>query len=315
MHKMGWLAALLPAVLGASVNEPMRWEWQTGYRNDNLHWHLQTGGEEGLLKYSEHYRNLQFWENALNFRVIHRDITFFLRGAGSFGLGSLKQFYANQSYTSETPNLYFNTKPWTLEGSTYLGYAVNLTADRFYKVILVPLVGYGANYEHLSRSGKKLCSGPSGALASSYSLESSFPKAERMCWFGPLFGGFFLIEPGGALKFEAGYAYHMLRLNFRTSWQEQVFLYDGAGALISKTTALNSLVVKEGSNLAHTGWVRMDYSSCGIWSIGLMSQIQYFTSRVLGSKVKNLTAGTSSSEKFKTRWTAISGAATLSRVF
>ena len=59
-----WHFCFCVAPIFATVNEPLRIELFSGYRNDRLHWHLQEGGT-GTLNYSEKYRDLQFWENGL----------------------------------------------------------------------------------------------------------------------------------------------------------------------------------------------------------------------------------------------------------
>lgn len=299
---------LLPIAGSGSVSEPMRWEWQTGYRNDAFHWHLQDSGDESLLTYSEHDRNLQAWENALSLRVIYRDIALFARGASAFGHGSLKQRFAHLSFTSEEPLFSFHTAFWTLDGEGTFGYAVNLTPDRTYKVILIPFLGYGVSYEHLNRPGSET------VFEDQFSLTSTLPGSQRMCWFGPLIGGSFLIQPGNCLQFEAGYAYHWLHLRFKTKIETDTTLY-ASGMPLSETQQLDKLTVKDGSNLAHSGWARLDYLLPACWRVGLLARIQYCSSRVLNASLKNQTAMTEIPQKYKARWMAISGAATLSRAF
>lgn len=245
------LAACLftSALLMGSVNEPMRWEYLTGYRIDHLHWHLQKGGSP---TYNQVIRDLQFWENSVAIRTIYRDIALYATASyGAFGSGS-----------------------WPFDGWGYLGYSVNLTADRVYKVILIPFAGYGANVLKIHQ--------------------------EHMCWYGPLFGGSFLIEPGGRLQFEAGYAYHRLFLRFSSKF--------GAGET-------DKLKVKDSANLAHSGWARMDYLLPKAWRIGLAGAIQYSASRVLDCKVKNTLTHQKTEEKFRARWTAVSGFFAIARDF
>lgn len=291
----------------------MRWEWQTGYRNDDLHWHLVNPGDGDELTYSERFRNLQFWENALAIRVIYRDIAVFVRGAGAFGSGPLKQSFANLPFTSEEPQLNFSTGVWTMEGWGYFGYAVNLTADRLYKVILVPFVGCSVNYEHLDRHASHTATG-AAVNADTYAMTSTLPGAEKITTYGPLLGGFFLIQPGGCLQFEAGYAYHRLHLRFKTRIETETSLFN-TGALISQSRASDTLTVKDGSNLGHSGWIRLDALPAPAWRSGLFAQIQYFASRVLDVTLQDKTNKTSIPQKYKARWTAISGGATLSRTF
>ncbi len=310
------LLALAPlAALFGSVNEPMRWEWQTGYRNDDLHWHLENPGDASELTYSEHYRNLQFWENALTVKVIYRSIAVFVRGAGAFGYGPMKQRFSDLDFTAEEPQLRFDTGAWTMEGWGYFGYAVNLTADRLYKVILVPFVGANVNYEQLSRRGSHTSDGEAaGATADTYSLESTLPGSEETTLYGPLMGAFFLVQPGGPMQLEAGYAYRRQHLRFKTKIQTDVSLFSGNN-LLSTTEKLESFRSKDGSNIGQMGWARLDFLLSREWRLGLFAQIQYFTSRVLNVTLRNKTTNEDIPQKFKIRWTAISGEFTVSRTF
>lgn len=313
-HLIKSLFLFLPFALTASINEPMRWEWQTGYRNDNLHWHLQNPGDESELTYSEHYRNLQFWENALSLRVIYRDIALFVRGSGAFGKGRLKQRYSDLSFTSEEPQLFFDTNVWEVEGWGSFGYAVNLTPDRTYRVGLIPFVGYGVNYEYLDRNGIHTAEGEATSPSDTYTLKSRFPSPEKMTWFGPLIGGLLMIQPGGLFQLEVGYAYHRMHLRFKTKYETTESLFSGQN-LTGSITKLQFFHIKDGANLAQSGWGRIDFYLGSKWRLGLFGQIQYFASRVLDTSLQNLIAGTETPQKYKVRWTAVSGALSLSRSF
>jgi hypothetical protein len=315
--RFGWFLAVIPcSMIWGSVNESVRWEWQTGYRNDTFHWHLKNPANGGALSYTEHARDLQFWENALTFRLIHRDIALFARGSfGAFGQGSLKQKYSNLSFTSATPDFAWHPTSWTLDGWGYFGYSVNLTSDRTYRVILIPMIGYGVNDEQLHLGGAQTLTGVASAPDQFFSMTSQIPGNERMCWFGPLFGGLFIIQPGGRLQFEAGYAYHLLSLRFRSKFEKEVSLYSANHELFSQSGQIEKIKVKDGSNLAHTGWARVDYILSNVWLIGLESQVQYFSSRILNAVMKNDATSLKTAQKFKIRWTAVSGGFMLSRRF
>jgi hypothetical protein len=304
----------IPWILFGSVNEPMRWDLLSGYRNDTVHWHLMD--EHNQLIYSEHDRDIQFWSNALVLKTIYRDIALFAYGSyGAFGQGSMKQRFANLSYTEDSPLLSWHPDVWNLNGWGYFGYAVNLTADRTYQVILIPMIGYGADYEHTDSNGLKTASGAALAPAATYLLNSSFQKSEKMCWFGPLFGGLFIIYPGSGLRFEAGYAYHRLHLRFNVEKESDVLFYDASGTFLNQVQEMEKIRVKDRANIEHSGWAKIDYLASKEWRVGLEGQIQYFTSRILDARVKNLQSEVTSSKKFKVRWTAVSALFSLSRVF
>ncbi len=268
-----WFFLLLTAGLFATVNEPLRCDAFSGYRNDRIHWHLQEPG--GVLTYSEVYRDVEYWENGLTFKVIHRDLTFFLRGAyGTFGRGVVNQRYA----TGEQPHFRFDTDGWTADGAGYFGYAVNLTADRVYKVLLTPLVGYSAAFEQLHRYG--------------------LPGVFRLVWNGFLLGVGVTAEPVGRLVLNAGYSYHFLHNRVHTAFQSP---FDG----------YQSVKESSGGNHGHTGWAQMDCKINRLWRCGIGGMIRYFSTRVVDPEIVQNPI----EQRFKLRWTSVSGWAQLSREF
>ncbi len=159
--------------LWASVNEPLSIFYFSGYRNDRIHWHLNNPS----VTYSTLYKDVQFWENGLSFQIVQRDIAFCVRGSyAAFGRGDLVETVPISTCT--------DTHGWAADASGYIGYAVNLTADRLYSVILTPLLGYSGHFEQLNQ--------------------------QRLVWNGFLFGAQFTIEPLGNLAFNVGYAYNIL---------------------------------------------------------------------------------------------------------
>ena len=115
-----YLVALgITSSLFGTFSEPLRWEWQTGYRHDELHWHVQASRGEDL-------KNLQFWENALVVCSIYRDIAIYAKAAGGYGKSGS-----------------------TFDALGTFGYTVTLTPMRTYQVRLIPFFGCGANFEWL----------------------------------------------------------------------------------------------------------------------------------------------------------------------
>lgn len=277
----------------ATVNEPLRWEIFSGYRNDRIHWHLQNS-DGGALTYSELYRDVQYFENGLVLKVIHRDLTFFLRGAyGAFGKGKVFQRYAG---LSSQPHFHFSTHGWAADASGYFGYAINLTKDRTYKVILTPLIGYSGYFEQLKRNSRRPAAiGP---------FSSSLPGAFRLVWNGFFFGGAFTIEPGGMALFHVGYSYHLMHNRVHTTVQNSS----------SEVPTRQSIKTSSGGNKGQTGWAQMDWILRHDWRLGIGGQIHYFSTRVVDAVIQETGRG-DFFEKFKLRWTVFSGWAQISRTF
>jgi hypothetical protein len=259
------LFVFLPILLFATVNEPLRLELLSGYRNDSIHWHVEGDGST----YSEKYSGVQFWENELALRSIHRDIVFYARGGYSaFGAGTMKQ----------TPSeVQVSTSGWALDGVSHFGYAVNLTPDRLYKAMVIPLVGFSGHYEQLHRSG--------------------LPKYYQQTWYGPYIGGAIRVEPGNGLLFEVGYSYNWFHLRAT----DQYVLND----------VLCKMKFKGWGNHGHSGWAQMDFQLNRAWNLGLFGQIDYDYSNVHNVTVNQ--GGVDTPQQFKLRWTPVSGMVFISR--
>lgn len=320
---MKYLTCFFPLVLFATVNEPFRIELQTGYRNDNLHWHVQDAGDGGVLYSSEKYRNLQFWENGLALKMIYRDFAFYVWGDyAAFGRGDLRQRLANQSYATDQAYLTLPVDSWAADWDAYFGYAVNVTDARTYKVLVIPLLGYSGNYEVIHRLGSQTWVSTNAIGGTSYQVLSTFPSALRQAWNGVYLGLGVRIDPGWRLTFDAGWAYHWIHLDFKTQFQEEVSLYNPG--LTSQYIQLNTIDSSSGANIGHSGWAQMDYAIDNHWNIGIRATIQYYVTRVIAVTQTQTTthlipasADTSVilEQKLKLRWTPVSALMTVSRAF
>lgn len=312
------LLSIFSTQLWGTFSEPTRWEYATGYRNDRLHWHLQNPGG-GALTYSEVYRDLQFWENALSLIIYHRDLYLFLGGDYSaFGKGgNLNQRYANLSYATDQPHFSFVPHGWAADGTGRFGYCVNLTDGRLYNVVLVPFLGLSVHYEWLQRKdphpNPRLSNDAVGA--SYYSMTSWLPNNLNLIWYGFLVGGMFHIDPGWRLVFDVGYNYSWLHVRLHTRFANSVFM---GPPLSTEQMTYSSLKGKTGGNVGQTGWVKVDYRINRAWRAGLGAQIYYFTSQVFNTKEHQQISGSPTTkipQKTKIRWTSVSGLGNISRDF
>ena len=295
----------MPIWLFATVNEPLRLEFFSGYRSDRPHWHLQEPGSGGALTYSERARDVQFWENGLCLKAIHRDVVFNLRGSyAAFGRGRVFERYADLIFTSDQPHFQFSSRGFAADTSGYLGFAVNLTADRTYKVLFIPLLGFSAHFEQLRRQNGT----PAEYEGGGFTMNSRLPQKLYQTWYGLFLGSGFQIEPGGRLVLQAGYSYHWLQCKFKANVENNVFIFN-RGLINTKT----KISVSNGGNMGHTGWAELDYLCTRLWRIGLGAQIHYFSTRALNAALDQ--NGENSHEKFKLRWTSISGYLQTSREF
>ncbi|MBI3901251.1 MAG: hypothetical protein HY324_03760 [Chlamydiia bacterium] len=298
---------ILPLI--ATVNEPLRLSLFSGYRNDRLHWHLQNGGT-GVLTYSELYRNLQFWENGLDLRFIHRDLAFFLKGSyAAFGRGKLFQTYDHLSFTPLAPQFQFHSQAWAADVSGIFSYAVDLTPDRLYHVIFLPLVGFSGHFERIWSRGASPDPFTSHQAidADSFSMSSSLPSPVHLTWYGPFLGAAFNVAPGNDLFFQAGYSYHWLDGHFSARYKEEIAL--NLGQSTSQEESQVQLKAKGNGNMGQSGWGQIEYAlSC--WRLGLGASMHYFSSTLLPAKItvtENSNQVETEHQKLKVRWTPISG--------
>lgn len=319
-----WFLSVFVLPLAATVNEPFRWELTSGYRNDTLHWHLLTGGS-GALTTSQIYRDVQFWENGLAIRTIYRDLAFCIRGSyGAFGKGSVAQRYGHLPFAYDEPQFKFQTDGWAADTSGYFGYAVNLTPDRTYKAILIPLLGYSAHFLRLR--GKHGSPNPWESAkangATSYTMSASLPGTLHQTWFGVFLGAGFQIEPGDGIVLSGGYSYHLLNTRFKAQYAYDRSLFNPA--LSNVTGNSYSFEAKGGGNLGQTGWAQIDFLIGLLWRIGFGAQLHYFSTELIETtleeeSVQTFPSGSVSSgsieQKLKVRWTPISGWFFFSRRF
>ncbi|MES2273481.1 MAG: hypothetical protein V4487_04765, partial [Chlamydiota bacterium] len=225
--------------------------------------------------------------------------------------------------TPEEPHFRFNTEGWTADAMGYFGYAINLTADRTYKVIFTPLIGYSTHFERLQRTNgtPDPLESTDAVGANFYAMSSQLPGQLHLTWHGFLFGAQFAVQPGGRLNFDVGYTYHRLSTRLTTAVQNEVRL---GSPLMSDAATFFSMTAKGGSNLGHTGWGQIDYMLSRFWKMGIGGQIHYFVSRVLTTtlhqQIENLfpledSVFTDIPQKFKLRWTSFSGWFQVSREF
>jgi hypothetical protein len=267
---------------------------------------LQQGGS-GALTYREKYRDLQFWENSLLLSSTYRDLYFLLQGQyAALGSGSMNQRFGQLSFTQDDLFFQFGARGWAADGVAHIGYSVNLTPDRTYKLILIPLLGYSAHFERLIRSDPS----PDPLSTSTFSLASTLPDPLKLTWYGFLLGIGVRVEPGGPLIIRMGYNYSWLHMRLSAAYTQTLL-----SPSLEETTV--SFHTSTGGNLGQTGWLHLDYKFTPHFRLGLGSQIHYYTSEVLAVHPTETTNGISTQEeqKLKVRWTPISAFASITGQF
>lgn len=295
--------------LFSTVNEPLKVSFYSGYRNDKLHSHLQEGGT-GLTTYSENEKGIEFWQNGIYLKTIHRDFAFYLQGNYSaFGRGNVTQKYKNVSFTGDPLNFSYSTTGFATDAEGLFGYAVNLTPDRTYKTLLIPQVGYSFFFEQLKRKGNTTT-----VSGNDFMMTSSLPGRQNVYWYGFFTGGWLYLEPSQLVSLLLGYDYHFLKHSLRSEIQNRVRELSGDD-LASEILESNDLKAHAGA-VGQSGLLELTYAFSRSFQVGIGGRILYFSTKDASAREEisqtTLFPDPGSStfqrrEKYKMRFASVSG--------
>ncbi len=270
----------------ATVCVPFSIDLEQGFRQDHLKIKAFFIGDD-LQKQT--YKNVRFYQNFVTFRTVQRDIYLLVKGGYAF-FGKGKAFFEpeNLSFTSTPTPFVLQTKGESYDLKGVFGYSVNLTPERYYKVVLTPLVGYQALWEKLKRS-QTLPDPFEGDLGGGAFFQRSFSASSKNLWtkwMGPFIGVNFWIDPGGPFSMRMDYAFHFIQLKQATFQRENIFQFDTSGVLTNfQTITFNSHTKKKGAH-GHSGAFELIYLFSSKWNFSLGGNIFYFSSHVQGVGIK-----------------------------
>ncbi len=269
---------------------------------------------------------MRFYQTNLTLRTVQRDIYLLLEGGCAF-LGKGKGLFDPEdlSFTSEKTPFLLKTEGISYEGKGVFGYSVNLTPDRYYKVVLTPLVGYQALFEKLKRKdpSPSLFAGDLGDTSFTRTLTAS-SKNLWTKWMGPFLGGNIWIEPGGPFSLKVDYAFHFIQLKQSTFQKEHIKQFAAGGALTSfEEVTLRSSTKKNGGH-GHSGGVILSYLFSPSWHFSLEGKTFYFSSHVQPVGIKKESRfftplGGPTEQNYKSRYKAthlmFSGLFSITKIF
>jgi hypothetical protein len=207
----GWFVSAF-----STVNTPLTLDVATGYRQDYINWKTLTNTPEEYLAYQEEYNNLSCLEVDVSFLRIYRDLYFEIMGGGCFlDYGKMTQTQGQLSFTDNKLITQFDASG--REGSVLglFGICVDFTPMRFSKVILTPLVGYGAIWKWLHRNNPN----PKEEVVvdSNSIVTHSFGRDLEQKWYGVALGANVYFDPGSLVFFNFSYLFHFLNLKTDTT--------------------------------------------------------------------------------------------------
>ena len=276
---MKFFILLFSSALFATFSEPFTFEMQTGYREDHLNWRLKPEGDTNLDTYHEQYTHLRLWQNNLVFQSIHRDIYILAEGGyGSFGKGDMNQnSIRNLSKLSYT----FQTDAVMAYGKGIFGYFVNLTPMRYYRIGLIPLVGYSIYHTKIRRKNPNphLFHAISSIMQDPVEVFSSLHRDLKLQWYGPFLGGVIYIYPGAKFVFEAGYHYHRLQMRQIVYNEFLMRFFDSTREITRETNQIEKGKIRIGNNLGHQGILKATYLLSKYIRLSVLGKLFYFSTQ------------------------------------
>jgi len=285
---MKFLFFLFPICLFGSVCVPFTMDLKTGYRQDHIRIKTVLPGEN-LAR--EKYKNVRFYQTDLTMRTIQRDIYLLLNGGyGALGKG--------EAFVNPYP-LDFTSVPTSFalctEGNSYhvkgiFGYGVNLTPERYYRVVLTPLVGYGAIWQYLKRKDPSpnpftASNAPGQTNTFSLSINESDDNLYTS-WRGFIVGGNLWITPGGPFSLRLDYGYHFMKV-YQNLFQEQSILrYDGNDSLTNREILTYKTRVRKNGAHGHSGSFEIIYLLTEHLNLSLEGGAFYYFSTTQSVDVK-----------------------------
>lgn len=303
-----FLGCLIP--LFCTITEPVTFEIETGYREDYLNWKSLTDDDLELLEYKETYKGLQYWQSNLLIRSITRD--FYLEVEGGYGgliNGDMHQKYANQSFTNDDFKASYNVirgNDWNAEG--VIGMLVNLTPERFTKLILIPKLGYSSWWRIIytdNPSPLSLTVSDNIYDDDSIIVFSMNRRRLKQVWYGPTIGGGLQINPNNKVILKANYMFHWMKVDNKAEASYRRY-YDSEDHLADIMENFHADDIKA---YGHVGKISASYGISDKFRLGIGARFQYYSSYIRNYTYEKFETMTqeNSLRRYVSRWWYISG--------
>ncbi len=327
-----YVLALFLSLFGslfATISEPLTIDIATGYKIDFLNWKALSDTSEQFLYYQEKYQNVNYLQTSLNVRTISRD--FYLFGGSDYSLigsGSLRQKMGQLDFTSRIERASFSTEGYDISGFGVFGYLINLTPDRFNKIILIPYFGYSGDYRRLK--GRQ----PHPALAtlSNSAAEIDYTTLAlnlsrhwmHESWYGLTIGGSVKVISVWGLVFDFFYYFHWLDLKHKSYVCYLQNDYSAADVLLSSYEVEKKFKSDGSFGSGHVWLGKLSYDFLNHWQLGGVLKYHYYAAKNTHINTKittkeiypaSSTVLSESRERFISRWYYISAQMMLSFVF
>lgn len=272
----------LPILLFGSITQPFTMDLGNGYREDHLLLRLFLPGDASTRIYQEKYKHLRFLQTDLTLRTIQRDIFIWINGgAATIGKGSLSQGSFQLDFTDTSPSYLYDTDGYAFHAIGLLGYGVNLTPDRYYRVVLTPTVGYSGYWEWIKPNSPKPNPDQIPLTGDSFAnVAASKPRKTFFRWNGFVLGANIHLAPGGPVFFDLFYAYHFLQFRERVSFKLDIDRFSDPDTLTTATSLTFSGRPKTNDANGHLGMIKASWPFSKHWEGSLLGKIFYFSTHI-----------------------------------
>ena len=275
------LFSLFSTAIFASVNIPWSLDIKNGYRQDYFQWSLLTDTDSQQINYQEKYDKRNFGDTEIDIWTISRDL--FCSFEGSFawiGSGNLRQSYDILSFTTDSPLFNYKSIGYDIDVKVLGGIAIDLTPQRFSRVILLPKVGYAGYWKRIKRndvSPVTYAISPLNGMTSSDVLSYLSLKSLRQEWYGPVLGGDILFYPNSNVKFRFSYLFHWLNLYHYSV--DKIEKKDYLQSILSSDIYYTHKIKKDTvDSFGHSVKAQVSYELNPHFLLGFTAKYQYFTS-------------------------------------
>lgn len=249
----------------------------SGFREDSFSYKLVSDTKEDVLNYREKFHHPKYIQSGICFHLLKNG--FYL--SSSFGYAPLLTHKMRIIDTDSDHNPYsfdYKTKGYDFGSSGEVGIAANLTPDRIYKFIVIPLGGYRGEWKIYKRRHPKqnpLTIFQNGDELGAY---SSVDKKLRQIWYGPFVGGKIIIVPNDFISFDIAYHFNWMKLKLKFQSLLETKETDKDNHLIYQKIIEKNMDDTLSDSYSHNALLKITFNSSKRVKIALSVIYNYFMS-------------------------------------
>lgn len=299
-----------------SSDLPLSISVNSGYRFDQFNYKILSDTQENELVYEEKFKSPQYWQSSIAFSVLKNG--FYL--STDFNYAQLLNKKMKLTDTDMDLNEYlfdYIARGYDLDSSFEVGFGANLTPDRVYKFLVMPIVGYSGFWKFYKR--KDQTPDPDKVFINGYDINSYSSLSKRklsQIWYGPYIGGKLIIIPNNLVEFDLSYHFNWMKLKLKFNSDLELFKYDQFNELSTRQIIEKQLNDSVNECYSHLAALKVGFFATNHFKIAFTSKFNYFLSEkekaILSVETKDiyptyLLDKKNSVNKVLSRWWNVSG--------